>query len=200
MKFGAPLNQGHSIKVDELPAFYPTHKHSGQFWEALGRAVASFGFLENVLARAIFAFTATTRYPESEIEEEYKKWITKLENSLSDTLIPLIETYDSSVKNSGHSLPEHFIDLIDELKRVSEYRNVLCHGCWDAPDENGSSTPFYVRKRDKMKFTTAIDINILKNIQRSVSQLIVAIIETVTTLGYRFPGSRGPGSEIWSRS
>jgi len=199
MKSGATLNQRHSIDARQLPTFYPTHMHDGQFWEALGRAVASFGFLENVLARAIFAFTATTEYPEDKIEDEYNKWIIKLEKSLSDTLRPLIDTYQASVKNSGHPTPHDFDSLISDLIKVFEYRNVLCHGCWSAPDEKGESIPFYVRKSDKMKFEMPIDIRLLKNIQQAVSELIIAIIETVTTLGYQFPGSRGPGSEIWPR-
>jgi hypothetical protein len=38
------------------------------FWEALGRTIATFGFLEEVLGKAIFAFTATTQYQESDID------------------------------------------------------------------------------------------------------------------------------------
>ena len=35
---------------------------SPQFWEQLGRTVATYGFLEEVLGKAIFAFTATRNY------------------------------------------------------------------------------------------------------------------------------------------
>ena len=38
------------------------------FWETLGRTIATFGFLEEVLGKAIFAFAATTRHQESEID------------------------------------------------------------------------------------------------------------------------------------
>jgi hypothetical protein len=56
-----------------LPPQYPTNMHGAEFWEALGRAVATFGFLEEVLGKAIFSFTATGRIPEEKIEEEFEK-------------------------------------------------------------------------------------------------------------------------------
>ena len=49
-----------------LPVSYPTHAHQPEFWEALGRSVATFGFLEEVLLKAIFALTATTHISEAE--------------------------------------------------------------------------------------------------------------------------------------
>jgi hypothetical protein len=47
------------VDIKNLPASFPTHRHSAAFWENLGRTVATFGFLEEVLGKAIFAFTAT---------------------------------------------------------------------------------------------------------------------------------------------
>jgi hypothetical protein len=40
-----------------LPPSFPTQAHSPAFWEALGRAVATVGFLEETLGKAIFAYT-----------------------------------------------------------------------------------------------------------------------------------------------
>lgn len=51
--------KGFVVDIDKLPANFPTHRHDPAFWEALGRTVATFGFLEEVLGKAIFAFTAT---------------------------------------------------------------------------------------------------------------------------------------------
>jgi hypothetical protein len=31
-----------------VPEQYPTHRHEPEFWEALGRCVATFGFLEDI--------------------------------------------------------------------------------------------------------------------------------------------------------
>lgn len=59
---------------DRLPSDFPTHRHSSEFWEQLGRAVATFGFLEEILKKAIFALTATRPYTPDEIEEAFSKW------------------------------------------------------------------------------------------------------------------------------
>ena len=52
----------------QLPANYLTHRHGAEFWEALGRAVATFGFLEWVLGRAIFALIGTRKISADQIE------------------------------------------------------------------------------------------------------------------------------------
>jgi hypothetical protein len=56
------------VDLNKLPSMFPTHRHCSVFWEKLGRAIATFGFLEEVLGKAIFAFTATTRHNENEID------------------------------------------------------------------------------------------------------------------------------------
>lgn len=52
------------VDLDNLLDKFPTHRHEAAFWESLGRAVATFGFLEEILGKAIFAFTATRVYNE----------------------------------------------------------------------------------------------------------------------------------------
>ena len=76
--------KGFKVEFDNLPAQWPTYLHSPEFWEALGRAVATFGFLEEMLAQAIFSFTATRNYPEMEIEAVFEKWQETLEHTLSN--------------------------------------------------------------------------------------------------------------------
>jgi hypothetical protein len=61
------------VDFDKLPAQFPTHRHPVEFWEALGRVVATFGFLEETLGKAIFSFTATRQYPDTEIQAAYER-------------------------------------------------------------------------------------------------------------------------------
>jgi uncharacterized protein (DUF2336 family) len=42
---------GSVVNLSALPKQFPTHMQEGAFWESLGRAVATFGFLEEVLGR-----------------------------------------------------------------------------------------------------------------------------------------------------
>lgn len=183
--------------VDEsaLPLNFPTHAQESYFWECLGRTVATFGFLEEVLAKAIFAFTATTKYAEDEIEEAYSKWIPTLEKSLSDQLGGLIDTYGKAVRNNSEATIGNIDDLLYDLRAVSKMRNVLCHGSWRNPDENGASVPFFVT-RQKEVFETPVDIVFLNQVQKHAVELICAVMNSVTHMGWQFPGSNGLGKVI----
>ena len=41
------------VDIDRLPPHFPTDQHEGAFWESLGRAIATFGFLEKVYENAL---------------------------------------------------------------------------------------------------------------------------------------------------
>lgn len=186
------------VNQNSLPSDFPTHAQEAHFWECLGRTVATFGFLEEVLTKAIFSFTATTKYSEEKIEEAYSKWIPKLERSLSDQLGGLIDTYGKSVRKNSEATIENLDDLLNDLRAVSKMRNVLCHGSWRTPDQNGASTPFFV-SRQKECFETPIDVLFLKRVQQHAVELICAVINTVTHMGWQFPSTNGPGEVIWSK-
>ncbi|HSB94953.1 MAG TPA: hypothetical protein VLC91_00790, partial [Spongiibacteraceae bacterium] len=110
---------GQVIKLDALPGQFPTHKHEPAFWEALGRAVATFGFLEDVLCKAIFAFTATTHYEEDEIDDAYKAWLPTLERALTDPLGKLVDLYGKSVRNNTNSTITNLDELLKDLREAS---------------------------------------------------------------------------------
>ena len=59
------------IAQEQLPEKFPTHRHQSEFWESLGRAVGTFGFLEAVLGKAIFALSGTRPYEEDEIKSGF---------------------------------------------------------------------------------------------------------------------------------
>ncbi len=90
-----------AVDCERLSAHFPTHRHRAEFWEALGRAVAAFGFLEETLGKAIFAFTATRKVPADMIDEKYRKWLPTLEKALTDPLGGLISSYEEAVRANG---------------------------------------------------------------------------------------------------
>jgi thymidylate synthase len=188
--------KGSIVALDRLPSRFPTHKHEGVFWESLGRAVATFGFLEEVLAKAIFAFTATRPYDEAEIEQAYDEWIPKLERALTDPLGNLIDAYGKAVRDHSDATIDNLEDLLSDLRKASEMRNILCHGSWRLPDASGSSLPFFVNRQNKV-VDSAMDREFIDQVQRRAVELACAVINTVTHMGWRFPGSTGPGKEIW---
>jgi hypothetical protein len=93
------------VAFDRLPPSFPTQAHAPAFWEALGRAVATFGFLEETLGRAIFAYTGMREIPEEQINAAYEKWTLTLQHALSDALGNLIDTYGKAVREHGASAP-----------------------------------------------------------------------------------------------
>lgn len=183
------------INPGSLPDRFPSHKHEPSFWESLGRAVATFGFLEEVLGKAIFSFTATRPYKETEIQQAYSKWLPKLEHALIDPLGNLIDVYGKAVRDHPGAEIDYFNDLLDDLREASQIRNVLCHGSWRLPDTNGASIPFFVN-RQKEIFNSALDRQSIDQVQRHAANLECAVINTVTQMGWQFPGSAGPGKTI----
>lgn len=185
------------VDLDNLPAQFPTHLHPAAVWEALGRAVATFGFLEETLGKAIFSFTATRQYPETEIQAAYEKWLPTMQRALSDALGGLIDSYGKAVHENPKATISNLEELIDLLRKASQVRNVLCHGSWNRrPDDQGRSLPFFVNKNNEI-FETPVDLAYLNQVQRHTAELACAVISTVTHMGYQFPGSTGPGKSVW---
>ncbi len=191
-----PEPKRYVINLDELPSQFPTNMHEPSFWESLGRAVATFGFLEETLAKAIFAFTATKPYSEEEGQTALDNWLPKLQNALSDQLWNLIKSYAKAVREHPDATIENLEELVQQLKKASKVRNVICHGSWRSPNTEGASIPFFVNRQQE-RFDTAIDVSYLLQLQKHVSELICAVVDTVTHMGWQFPGSNGPGKIIW---
>ncbi|MEO0700900.1 MAG: hypothetical protein AAFY80_02055 [Pseudomonadota bacterium] len=183
------------VDVDKLPLGFPTHRHEPGFWEWLGRTVATYGFLEEVLGKAIFSFSATTPYPEQEIEEAYAAWLPKLERALSDPLGNLIDGYSKAVRGHPGATITNLEELVGDLRKAAVVRNVLCHGSWRLPDDDGASKLLFVNRQLEI-FDSAVDVKFLQKTQRHVAELSCAVVSTVTHMGWRFPGSTGPGASI----
>ena len=183
------------IDTGSLPDKYPTHRHSSEFWEALGRTVATYGFLEEILGKAIFVFTATREYQEDEVKEALENWSRTLERALYDPLGNLIDSYSKSVRENSNSTIENLDDLVEKLRKASKVRNVLCHGSWRYPDVDGKSVPFFINRQNEI-FDTPVDVLYLEKVQRHVSELACAVVNSVTHMGWKFPGSNGPGKLI----
>ena len=178
-----------------LPLNFPTHLHSPEFWVQLGRSVATFGFLEEVLGKAIFALTATRWYDESEIEEAYEEWLPTLERALSDPLGGLIDSYGKAYLSHQDASYENFDDLLSMLREAAKLRNVICHGSWRRPDADGKSVPLFVNNK-KEEFTAAIDVRYLRQMQSAVVEMTCNVVNSVTAMGWQFPGTLGPGVPV----
>ena len=194
-----PDRTSHGVDLAQLPAGFPTQRHDPRFWEALGRVVATFGFLEETLGKAIFAITATTEFSEEAVSEAVEKWGGVLKYALSDALGAKVIGYEKAVRANAKVGLGNVNLLIEDLKKVGPLRNALCHGSWRLPDASGASVPFFVDSKLR-RFESKIDVRYLDQVQRHVIELAVAVVNSVTAMGWQFPGSNGPGEPIWNGS
>lgn len=185
------------VDQSRLPTNYPTHTLPANFWEALGRTVATFGLLEEALCKAIFALTATRPYSDAEIASAYEEWVAKLERSLSDSLGLLIDTYGKALREHPEATISNRRELLKDLRAASKFRNALCHGSWRSPDAHSAAIPFFVNKQAE-RFDTPIDKSWLEVMRHHVVELICAVINSVTHMGFQFPSSSGPGIPVWN--
>ncbi|PLW77891.1 hypothetical protein [Cohaesibacter celericrescens] len=183
------------INRKKLPPKFPTHMHAPKFWEQLGRTIATYGFLEEVLGKAIFAFSATTNYRSIEIDAVYQAWLPQLERALTDPLSNLAEAYGKAARQNPETTTKNVDELVAHIKKAAVIRNVLCHGSWRMPDADGASVPLYVN-RHKQVFDDAIDLAYLEKVQTHVAELACNVRDTVTHMGWQFPGGGGPGKPI----
>lgn len=102
-----------TVDHDSLPRLFPTHRHSPEFWEHLGRTIATFGFLEDVLGKGIFAYTATRQCPEDELQAAYEAWIPRLKLALRASGSNLVEMYGKEVRSYPESTTEDITGLIE---------------------------------------------------------------------------------------
>lgn len=119
-----------------------------------------------------------------------------MERALTDALGSLIPAYQKAVEDHGGLNMPDFDILIADLKQAADVRNAICHGALDTPDANGASRLEFVNRKLDV-FDTPIDIVFLQQLQKHVAKLIASVINTVTTMGWRFPGSTGPGKRLW---
>lgn len=186
------------VDLQALPADFPTHRHEANFWEKLGRAVATFGFLEEVLGKATFSFTAMKRRATAVTYAEFEAWLrhqAELERMLTDPLSGLINQLWHAINEHPETTTEGLEELLGKLRAASRIRNVLCHGSWQAPDEAGASKPLFVDRKGEM-FDSAVDCEFLDQVQQHAAELACAVVNLVTNMGWQFPGSLGPGSPV----
>jgi hypothetical protein len=144
----------------------------------------------------LYVFTGTKPYPEDEVAEAYEKWLPTLKRAVSNALGNLIDIYVKSVKQHPSATIQNLPELEADLRKAARVRNALCHGSWRVPDANAASRLFYVERRGH-KFESEIDVNWLLQTQAHVAELACEVINTVTHMGWQFPGFTGPGKPVF---
>lgn len=189
--------KGHVIDREKLHTDYPTHCHEPPFWEEMGRTVAAFGFIEEMLGKSIYALTGTKEIDPEGNPELFNEWIKTLEKALTDQLGGLILGYEKALAENERTKGKDYSKQIDELKQAKDIRNALCHGSWDKPDDQGRSIPKFVNRK-LMIFDTPVDVDFLRQTRAGLRHIACDILDSVTSVGYKFPGSDSPGEQLWT--
>ena len=188
--------KGYVIDRDKLHPDYPTQLHSPEFCEELGRTIASFGFIEEMLGKAIYALTGSKEFDPEGDPEAFSEWIKTIEKALTDQLGGLIIAYEKALAENPRTKGNDHSAQIADLKQAKEIRNALCHGSWSKPDDQGRSIPKFVNRK-LMVFETPVDVAFLKQTRSALRNIICDILDSVTMVGYQFPGSGSPGKQLW---
>ena len=132
------------------PPNWPTHKGSEALWEELGRTVATFGMLEDTLARAQFAVTGQQQQVEGvELERQMQTWASELIKGLIEPLKPLGGKLAAAWKAADGELTDGHRAIANEIRVLADERNRLCHGAWIAFEQPDQGTVrYFARKFD----------------------------------------------------
>jgi len=108
----------------------------------------------------------------------------------------LAESYGKATRDNPETTTENVSDLVEKIREAAVIRNVLCHGSWRPPNEDGASIPRFISRKKEI-FESPIDVAYLRQVQAHVAELSCSVIDTVTHMGWQFPGGGGPGKQIW---
>ena len=116
------------------------HRGSKALWEGLGRTVATFGMLEDTLARALYVITGHEGVEDGEAgRQQAQEWAQSLISLMSDTLGGLACELEAAWTISDGLLTAEHAEVVAKIKALAKDRNLLCHGTWHhetrSPDE-----------------------------------------------------------------
>ena len=180
------------------PEDWPTQKAEPAFWEELGRAVATFGFLEDQIPRFLLALEGS-RDAKEYTEDEVEKWVGSLERSLSDPLGPLVRRVKRAVERDARIAEENGVEFIGRLQKLSEWRNALCHGAWVRFDRSGRAQLRHFSRRGKkevMQLCNELSKEDIAAIRSETVSVTHWLVQEIASIGVRFPGSELPGTDL----
>ena len=176
-------------KVKETPVHDPT----GALWEEIGRNVATFGMLEDLLPRALYIITGHQRVDEAEdAKQQVEAWCAELIKNMSDTLGGLAYSLEASWKKRDGGLHPENAEVVQEIRALAKVRNRVCHATYQdfmAPDVAQMND----RANDPEVDNTAREADAISALQDTRLRVVAAIAALRTEVRVRyqsgFPGA-----------
>ena len=182
-----------------LPDDWPTNRGSPAFWEELGRTVAAFTHLEDMLARAYFGLTASRQYADmEEATAAFPQWEKALKELLTDSSYSLTSKLRKAFRDDARVPDEFAGDIIAHLDALRVWRNALCHGAWQEFAGDGSTSLRHFRKGDDGPefLDSRLTIETISSIRAEAVALTVDVVDILSAAGVHFPGTKLPGADL----
>ena len=182
-----------------LPEHWPTNRGSSAFWEALGRTIATFSHLEDMMARAWLGLTATREFESMEqAEAALPRWEKALKESPTDSLHALTKKLKNAFNDDDRVPDEVAGAFLARLEQVRVWRNALCHGVWQGFQEDNSVALRYFRRAEEgpERPDDRLNVETLSSIRDATVDLTAEHVGILSAAGVRFPGSTLPGAPV----
>ncbi|ATQ57185.1 hypothetical protein [Paracoccus yeei] len=166
------------------------HTLPRDFAAALGQCVASFGWLEEVLKRTIYALDRA-RLADDLRPAEMQNWVERMGQLADDSMGTLIEQLDAAMRR--HPGLRDRDQITEALGRAKLQRNLLCHASWRPTGDAGRWHPAFVGGRGEVQ-DAPLSLAELASIQAATLDLggrVLAIMRATGIMG-RWPGDDGP--------
>lgn len=189
----------HIVDRARLPEDWPTNRGSSAFWEQLGRTVATFSHLEDMMVRAWFGLTATREFEDMEqVEAAFPEWEKALKETLTDSLHALTKKLNKAFEDDDRVSNEVAGAYIARLDALRVWRNALCHGAWQRFQEDGSVGLRHFRrcKEGPESLEERLSVECLLLIRAETVDATADLVDILLAAGVRFPGTALPGAPV----
>ncbi|UXU74237.1 MULTISPECIES: hypothetical protein [unclassified Paracoccus (in: a-proteobacteria)] len=117
------------------------------FAAELGQCVASFGWLEEIIKRTIYALDRA-RLADDLTEQELRHWLTHIGGIADDSMGTLIDQLDAAMRR--HPGLRQRDRITERLAAARLKRNLLCHASWRPTEDRGRWHPAFVDNRGQV--------------------------------------------------
>lgn len=146
---------------------------------ALGQCVASFGWLEEIIKRAIYALDRA-RLADDLTEEELQTWLTHIGAIADDSMGTLIEQLDAAMRR--HPGLRDRNRITDRLGEIRLHRNLLCHASWRPTADKARWHPAFVNTRGEVQ-REPLDIAALERIREATVEIGIRVLRVMRATG-----------------
>lgn len=152
------------------------------FAAGLGQCVANFGWLEEILKRAIFALDRA-KLADDLTPQELQVWLTRIGALADDSMGTLIEQLDAAMRRYAGLRDRS--SITDGLMDMKRHRNLLCHASW-RPADGGRWHPAFVNSKGVI-FDQALGLDDLDRIRSdtiAIGQRVIGVMRATGIDGY----------------